>query len=77
MGRRGYGLGLTGEGLIHHSPRDRLTDLNGEFLQVGEPGAPGQALGSEDLLEEMFCDPLNEVLLINDDRGRIDDVSHP
>jgi len=40
-------------------------------------GAPGQALGSEDLLEEMFCDPLNEVLLINDDRGRIDDASHP
>jgi hypothetical protein len=77
LGGRGHGLSLAGEGLIHHGPRDRLTDLDGEFLQLGEPGAPGQALGSKDRLEEMFCDPLNELLLIDDDGGRIDDVSHP
>jgi hypothetical protein len=77
LGRGGDGLGLAGEGPVHHGPRDRPTDLDGEFLQVGELGAPGQAVGPEDLLEEMFRDPLDEVLLIDDDRGRIDDVSHP
>lgn len=70
-------MSLAGEGLIHHGPRDRLTDLDGEFLQLGELGAPRQALGSKDLVEEMFCDPLNELLLINDDSGRIGRVSHP
>lgn len=77
LGRGGHRLGLACEGLIHHAPGDRLTDLNGQLLQLGESGAPGQALGSKDLVEEMFCDPLNELLLINDDRGRIGGMSHP
>jgi hypothetical protein len=77
LGRGRHGLSLAGEGPVHHGPRDRLTDPDGELLQVGELGAPGQALGPEDLLEEMFRDPLDQRLLIDDDRGRIDDVSHP
>jgi hypothetical protein len=70
-------LSLVSQGLIHHTPGDRLTDLNGQLLQIGEWSAPGQALGSEDLLKKMFGDPLNEVLLIDDDGGRIGGVSHP
>jgi hypothetical protein len=70
-------LGLAGQRLVHHAPGDRLTDLDGQFLQVRELGAPGHALGTEGLLEEMFCDPLNEILLIDDDGGRIGCVSHP
>jgi hypothetical protein len=70
-------LGLAGEGLVHHAAGDRLADLDGQFLQVREPGAPGHALGTEDLVEEMFCDSLDESLLIEDDGGRIGGLSHP
>jgi len=72
-----HGLGLADQGLVHHAPRNRLTDLDGQFLQVRELGAPGQALGAEDLLKEMFCDPLNQILLIDNDGGRIGCASHP
>jgi hypothetical protein len=54
-----------------------LTDLNGQLFQIGEWGAPGQTLSSKDLLKEVFCDPLDEILLVEDDRGRIGGVSHP
>jgi hypothetical protein len=70
-------LGLAGEGLIHHAPRDGLADLDGQFLQVRELGAPRHPLPAEDLLEEMFGDPLNEILLIDHDGGRIQCASHP
>jgi len=73
----GPGLGLAGKGLVHHAPGDRLADLDGQFLQVRELGAPGHALGTEDIVEEMFCDPLNERLLIDHDGGWISCVSHP
>ena len=73
----GSGLGLAGKGLVHHAPGDRLADLDGQFLQVRELGAPGHALETEDLVEEMFCDPLNERLLIDHDGGWISCVSHP
>jgi len=70
-------LGLAGEGLVHHAPRDGLANLDGQFLQVRELGAPRHPLKAEDLLKEMFCDPLNEILLIDDDGGRIGCMSHP
>jgi hypothetical protein len=70
-------LSLAGKSLVHHAAGDRLADLDGQFLQVGELGAPGHALGTEDLVEEMFCDPLDEVLLIEDGGGRIGGMSHP
>jgi hypothetical protein len=63
--------------LVHHAPGDRLTDLNGEFLQVRELGPPGHSLPTIDLVEEMFCHALNQILLIDDDGGRIGAVSHP
>jgi hypothetical protein len=77
LARWGPGLGLASEGLIHHAAGDRLADLDGQFLHGRELGAPGQALRTEDLVEEMFCDSLDESLLIEDDAGRIGGVSHP
>jgi hypothetical protein len=63
--------------LIHQAPGDRLTDLDGEFLPFRELGPPGHSLHAVDLLEERFGDPLNQMLLIDDDGGRIGAVSHP
>jgi hypothetical protein len=68
---------LAGKGLVHHAPGDRLADLDGQFLQVRELGAPGHPLKAKDLLDEMFCDSLNQRLLIDDNGGRISCVSHP
>jgi hypothetical protein len=70
-------LGLASEGLVHHAAGDRLANLDGQFLQVRELGIPGHALGTEDLPEEMFCDSLNQILMIDDDGGRIGCLSHP
>ncbi|MGO8897165.1 MAG: hypothetical protein ACLQU5_02275, partial [Isosphaeraceae bacterium] len=66
----GHGLGLPSQGLGHHTLRDGLADLHGQFLQVRELGAPGHPLKAKDLLDEMFCDSLNQRLLIDDDGGR-------
>jgi len=76
LGLGGHGSGLPGQGLGYHTLRDGLADLDGQFLQVRELGAPGHPLKAKDLLDEMFCDSLNQRLLIDDDGGRISCVSH-
>jgi len=65
------------EGLIDHVLGDRLTELDGQFLQVGELGPPRHPLGAIDAMEELFCNPLEEVLQFKLDDGRIGLTSHP
>src|SRR4051794_33375562 len=68
---------LPRQGLIHQGPGDRLADLNGEFLQIGEPRAPGHAVGAVDLLEEVFRHTVDEVLLLADRDRRGGLACHP
>jgi len=70
-------LSLVGQSLIHHAAGNRLADLDGEFLQFRELGTPGHSLSPVHLLEEMFCNPLDEVLLVMHCSNRIRLVSHP
>jgi len=51
-------LGLSVEGLLEDLLGDNLTDLYGEFLEVGEGGAPGRAFGTPELVVGIFRRPL-------------------
>jgi hypothetical protein len=78
----GLGLGrddgrLSGEGLVDHGLGDRLTELDGQFLQVRQLGPPGHAVGPIDPIKEIYCDALQELLRFRPDDRRLGWVSHP
>jgi hypothetical protein len=59
-------VGLSVEGLLEDFSGDDLTDLDGEFLEVGEGGAPGRAIGAEELVVGIFRRALQrQAYLIN------------
>jgi hypothetical protein len=52
VGRGRLGLGV--EGLLEDLLGDDRADLDGEFLEVGEGGAPGRAIGTPELVRGVF-----------------------
>jgi hypothetical protein len=76
---QGLGRGLSGlslEGLIEHLLGQHLTDLNGQFFEVAEVGAPDGSLRAVEFIDKVFGDAVEEVLDLG--KGRVGVVGgHP
>jgi hypothetical protein len=70
-------LGLPTDSLFDHPLGNLLTDLDGEFLDVGELGPPGDTPLAVDATIQLFGEATQEVLQIILDDRRVLDACHP
>jgi hypothetical protein len=70
-------VGLTADSLFDHPPGNLLTNLDGEFLDVGELGPPGNTPLAINATVQLFGEATQQVLQIILDDRRILDACYP
>jgi hypothetical protein len=53
------GRGLLSKSQVEHLLGENFADFEEDVLNVGELGPPGRALGTVELLDKIFGDPLD------------------
>src|SRR3954447_5588764 len=76
LGRR-WDLGLGLDRLLEDFARDDLADLDGEFFQVVEGGAPGRTFRPPELVDGVFGGALEGETYLIDRRSNVHGLRHP